>query len=240
MPYTIDPTNPASPVDGNEAGYAAAEFRALKTWLQATLLPRVVVVEGLTAPYVPSPAKGLPVGNIYASIVAGPLGASHTLCGDGVWRIFSGAVTSVFGRAGTVVATSGDYAVAQVTGAAPLASPAFTGTPTLGGKALGYKGTPIVGGAQKVTAYTPVVADSGWCVDSTANVTAPASVFPAGEFFKGVNSSGAAVTINQGAGLTLYLSGTTSTGVRTVSARGEYIVWYRTTTEAYISGTGVS
>ena len=42
----------------------------------------------------------------------------------------SGAVSSVFGRTGTVVATSGDYTVGQVTGAAPLASPALTGTPT--------------------------------------------------------------------------------------------------------------
>jgi hypothetical protein len=40
-------------------------------------------------------------------------------------------VTSVFARTGAVVATSGDYAVAQVTGAAPLASPTFTGTVTL-------------------------------------------------------------------------------------------------------------
>src|ERR1700685_2064085 len=42
-----------------------------------------------------------------------------------------GAVTSVFARTGAVVATSGDYTVAQVTGAAPLASPTFTGTVTL-------------------------------------------------------------------------------------------------------------
>lgn len=41
-----------------------------------------------------------------------------------------GAVNSVFGRAGNVTAQAGDYAVAQVTGAAPTASPAFTGTAT--------------------------------------------------------------------------------------------------------------
>lgn len=236
MPYTIDPTNPASPPDGVEAGYAAAEFRALK----GNVMPRLTTLEGLTAPYNLSPAKGLPVGNIFASVVSGPLGANHVLCGDGTWKIFTGAVTSVFGRAGVVVAATGDYSVGQITGAAPLVSPALTGTPTINGKAAGYKGTPIVGGAQKTTSYTPVVADSGFCVDSTAGVTAPASVFPAGEFFKGVNSSNAAVTITQGGGLTMYLSGTTSTGNRTVSARGEYIVWYRTPTEAYISGTGVS
>lgn len=39
-------------------------------------------------------------------------------------------VTSVFGRTGAVIAANGDYTVAEVTGAAPLASPAFTGTPT--------------------------------------------------------------------------------------------------------------
>jgi hypothetical protein len=42
----------------------------------------------------------------------------------------SGAVTSVFGRNGTVTASSGDYSVGQVTGAAPSASPTFTGTPS--------------------------------------------------------------------------------------------------------------
>lgn len=41
-----------------------------------------------------------------------------------------GGVNSVFGRVGNVTAQSGDYAVAQVTGAAPAASPTFTGTAT--------------------------------------------------------------------------------------------------------------
>jgi hypothetical protein len=45
------------------------------------------------------------------------------------------SVTSVFGRTGAVVAASGDYSVAQITGAAPLASPTFTGTPTVPGYA---------------------------------------------------------------------------------------------------------
>jgi hypothetical protein len=42
----------------------------------------------------------------------------------------SAPVTSVFTRTGDVVANSGDYSVGEVTGAAPLASPALTGTPT--------------------------------------------------------------------------------------------------------------
>ena len=41
-----------------------------------------------------------------------------------------GAVSSVFGRTGAVVAAAGDYTAAEITGAAPLASPALTGVPT--------------------------------------------------------------------------------------------------------------
>jgi len=40
----------------------------------------------------------------------------------------SGTMASVFGRTGVVTAQSGDYAVAQITGAAAVASPTFTGT----------------------------------------------------------------------------------------------------------------
>jgi len=40
----------------------------------------------------------------------------------------SAPVSSVFGRTGNVTAASGDYSVGNITGAAPLASPTFTGT----------------------------------------------------------------------------------------------------------------
>jgi hypothetical protein len=50
--------------------------------------------------------------------------------GNATWQASSGAVTSIFTRTGAVVATPGDYSVDQITGAAPLASPAFTGIPT--------------------------------------------------------------------------------------------------------------
>jgi hypothetical protein len=49
------------------------------------------------------------------------------------WPSGGGGVTSVFGRTGVVVSASGDYAVGQITGAAPLASPTFTGTVTMPG-----------------------------------------------------------------------------------------------------------
>jgi lysophospholipase L1-like esterase len=57
-------------------------------------------------------------------------GTTRYLREDGTWVSPAGGVTSFNSRAGAVVPASGDYSVAQVTGAAPLASPALTGTPT--------------------------------------------------------------------------------------------------------------
>jgi hypothetical protein len=55
----------------------------------------------------------------------------------------SGGVTSFNGRTGAVVPTTGDYTVAQVTGAAPLASPALTGTPTAPTAGVGVDTTQV-------------------------------------------------------------------------------------------------
>lgn len=52
-------------------------------------------------------------------------------------------VTSVFGRIGAITAQAGDYNVAQVTGAAPLASPTFTGTPAASTAAPGTNTTQL-------------------------------------------------------------------------------------------------
>jgi len=57
----------------------------------------------------------------------------------------SAPVSSVFGRTGNVTAASGDYSVGNITGAAPLASPTFTGTVTVP--------TPTVAGAAATKGY---------------------------------------------------------------------------------------
>jgi len=70
------------------------------------------------------------------------------------------AVASVFGRTGTVVATSGDYGVAQVTGAAPLANPAFTGIPTVPTASVNTNTTQVASTAfvlQQAASATPLV-----------------------------------------------------------------------------------
>lgn len=79
------------------------------------------------------------------------------------------AVSSVFGRTGAVVAANGDYSVGQVTGAAPLASPALTGTPTAPTQAPSTNNTDIA-----TTAYS----DAAVLVESTRALAAEALLAP--------------------------------------------------------------
>ena len=55
----------------------------------------------------------------------------HIVVSGGAVNTTSSTVTTFNGRSGTVAPTSGDYTVSLVTGAAPTASPTFTGTVTL-------------------------------------------------------------------------------------------------------------
>ena len=52
MPYTPDPNNAAAPIDGEVAGSAAAEFRALKGKVNGLDLTKAdrVIIGGVTFP----------------------------------------------------------------------------------------------------------------------------------------------------------------------------------------------
>lgn len=136
------------------------------------------------------------------------------------------AANSTFTIGGAQVATQ-----AYVTGLgyAPLASPALTGTPTHGGIEIGYRDIPRVTGGIERGKCNAVAA--GFTVN-----TGPA----AGSAYSVYNDSAAAFTITQGAGLTLRLGGTTTTGDRTLAPRGFATIWFNSTTEAIIQGSGVS
>lgn len=114
--------------------------------------------------------------------------------------VASGLVTSVFGRAGVVVAGSGDYSVGQITGAAPILSPAFSGTPT---------------------APTPVVSDNSTAIATTAFVKAQgygvAGVNTQLQFNDNGTFGGSAVTWDKNnLILTLPAQGTPAVGAGTV------------------------
>ena len=54
------------------------------------------------------------------------------------------------------------------------------------------------------------------------------------------NNSAASITLTQDSGVTLRLAGTTSTGNRTLAARGMASIWYNTTSEAIANGAGLT
>lgn len=100
------------------------------------------------------------------------------------------AVDSVFGRTGTVTAQTGDYAVAQVTGAAPAASPTFTGTVTVGAGTTQNLYTATTGAlvnaavgtvASPDTATNPATKISR-LLSVTGSISSPADQLNAGQF----------------------------------------------------------
>jgi hypothetical protein len=163
-------------------------------------------------------------------------------------------VTSFNGRTGAVAPTSGDYTVSQVTGAAPAASPALTGTPTLNGTALGTAATantgtsganvPLLnvantwGAAQALgssTATTQTAGDNSTKVATTAYVATAVS---------GVSAPALRDYI---AGLTLSNDGSSPNTVIDISAgqatdstnsKSMTLAAFTKTTGAFASGTG--
>lgn len=127
-----------------------------------------------------------------------------------------GAVASVFGRAGIVTAQTGDYTVAQITGAAPLASPTFTGTVTL----------PLTGSAQCLQVNTSgVVSGTGTACGGSGSSPGGSSgnlQYNNGGVFAGVTDlSYATHTLSASASLILDLSAApVLTGFKLPSAAG--------------------
>jgi hypothetical protein len=126
-----------------------------------------------------------------------------------------GAVSSVFGRSGVVIAAIGDYTVAQVTGAAsqtfvttsvatetaraeaaeallaPLASPVFTGTPTAPTAAPGDTSTQLATDAFVAAAVTAAV--QGLAIKPSVQAATVAAL-PANTYSNGASGVGATLT----------------------------------------------
>ena len=112
---------------------------------------------------------------------------------------------------------------------------ALTGTSTYGGNEIGWRSV-----IRSTTSVTAAVGDRAKCIAVSAGITIPNSTYSAGDCFSLYNDSAAAITVTQGSGLTLRLAGTTTTGNRTLAARGLATVWFNSASEAIISGAGVS
>jgi len=151
-----------------------------------------------------------------------------------IWSTASSGVTSVSGTgsanglslSGTVTSTGNITLSGSV--------PSVATTATIDGVTIGYRSIP-----RSTTSGTAVVGDVGKCIAVTAGITIPNSTFAAGDAISIYNDSGSAITITAGV-TTLRLGGTTTTGNRTLAARGLATIWFNSATEAVISGAGVS
>lgn len=87
---------------------------------------------------------------------------------------------------------------------------------------------------------TLVIGDRGTLVSVTAGVTVPNAVFAANDVVTIYNNSAGNITITQGASLTLRQVGTANTGNRTLAQRGLVTVVFISSSEAVISGGGLT
>lgn len=139
--------------------------------------------------------------------------------------------------------SAGNWALVQGSrSSASLVNAALTGTSTTNGVEIGYRTIP---GTVKNSNYTLLAADSGRALyhDDTSgySYTVNTGVFAGGEAVVIVNNTEAgAITIVQGAGFTLRLANSATTGNRTVAVRGVATIYFVSATVAYVSGAGVS
>jgi hypothetical protein len=170
----------------------------------------------------------------YNSIGAAPLASP----------VFTGAplsTTPVTADNTTKIATTA-YVQANLASYALLASPPLTGTPTAPTAAANTATTQLA-----TTAFVDRLRDvprvTGGLTRASVFATAAGvtiNTANAGEDYGVYNDSAAAITLTQGAGVTLRLAGTTSTGNRTLAARGYATIWFNASGEAIAIGAGVS
>lgn len=118
----------------------------------------------------------------------------------------------------------------------------LTGTSTYNGTEIGFRGVPQT---VRNANYTFVADDKGRCsVKNDSNpytYTVNTGVHAAGDVVTVLNSGGGGnVTIAQGAGVTLYLAGSLTTGNRTVVPGGVATIYFDLTNRGWIGGPGVS
>lgn len=93
----------------------------------------------------------------------------------------------------------------------------------------------------QTASYSATTGDNGKLISiTTGGVTVNGSIFSAGQNFTIYNNSGSNQTITQGGGTTIYLSGTATTGNRTLAQRGLASLICVAANTFTISGPGVS
>ena len=90
------------------------------------------------------------------------------------------------------------------------------------------------------TAYTLTATDMNTTINTTGNVTIDGSIGTAGDIVIVYNNSASPISIVDGTITTMRLAGTTTTGTRTLAARGAAFIYYVSATEVSVGGSGVT
>jgi len=107
-------------------------------------------------------------------------------------------------------------------------------------RAVGYRAIPL---ASKSASYQIALTDVGQGISTSAGITVPPSAttaFAIGDTIAVYNNSASSITITQGAGVTLRLAGTSTTGSRALATRGLCTLLKVGTDEWVASGGGLS
>jgi len=117
-----------------------------------------------------------------------------------------------------------------------------TGNVNVGGSVTDSKGeVRTIPQNAKTSSYILVAADSGKHISiTTGGITVPSGIFSAGDAISIYNNSGSSQTITQGSGTTLRLSGTATTGNRTLLQYGLCTVLCVASNVFVVSGSGLT
>lgn len=158
-------------------------------------------------------------------------GTGANTAADARTALGAGTVTSV-GGTGSV---NGLTLTGTVTGSGNLtlggSVTSVNANATVNGVVIGYRNIP-----RSTTSGTATTGDIGKAIAVSANITIPNATFAAGDVFSVYNDSGSTITLLQGAGLTMRLAGTATTGNRTVAQRGMATIWFNSASECVVNG----
>jgi hypothetical protein len=229
-------------------------LRLYETPQVSSLVPQVATAaplypaEGMIR-YAKSPWNPLGTGEAWVSFIDGSWTLFNAEALDGKANTNHGHTTSeiagfseaVDDRVATLLSAGSNISLTY-NDAGDALTIALTTSPNVSGSLSDSKGNvrdlPV---SNRTAAYTAALSDTGGQIRiSTGGVTIPADVFLPGHVFSIVNNSASNQTITQGAGVTLRLAGTATTGNRTLAQYGQCTVNCVASNEFIISGPGLT
>jgi hypothetical protein len=149
-----------------------------------------------------------------------------------LWRLFATGTQFILDASND--AEGAAVAALTITRAGAISTPSTldtTGAITSGGVVSSEGVGSVRDIPRRITTFA-----AGQCTAVSAGITLNTADMATGRTFSLYNDSAADITITQGAGVTMRLGGTTTTGSRTLLARGFATIWCNSGTEAIVLG----